>query len=74
MVIFETHWSVNPTWKAEFKQFPDHPIARGVKPFVIEDEWYYHMRFRDNLDGRHAHPLRRTTGTDATRTRWSVQR
>ena len=47
---FETHWSVNPTWKAEFRQFPDHPVTRGVKPFVIEDEWYYHMRFRDNPD------------------------
>ena len=47
---FETHGLVNPTWKAEFRQFPDHPVTRRVKPFVIEDEWYYHMRFRDNPD------------------------
>jgi len=45
---FETDWSVNPTWTAEFKQFPDHPVARGVKPFAINDEWYFHMRFPEN--------------------------
>ena len=48
---FETHWSVNPHWTADFKLFPDHPISSGVKPFAINDEWYYHMRFRQNLDG-----------------------
>ena len=45
---FETFWSVNPTWKAEFAKFPDHPMARGLKPFKIEDEWYYHMRFPED--------------------------
>ena len=45
---FETYWSVNPTWTAEFKQLPVHPITRGVKPFAIKDEWYYHMRFQSN--------------------------
>ena len=48
---FETHWSVNPHWEAEFKSFPDHPVARGVKPFTINDEWYYHMRFRPEMKG-----------------------
>ena len=48
---FEIHWSVNPTWKAAFTQLPDHPVVRGVAPFAIEDEWYYHMRFLDNLEG-----------------------
>jgi type 1 glutamine amidotransferase len=28
-----------------------HPITRGVDPFEIRDEWYYHMRFRDNMEG-----------------------
>ncbi|MDP6930899.1 MAG: DUF1080 domain-containing protein [Planctomycetota bacterium] len=46
---FETWWSVNPHWKAEFKSMPDHPVARGVKPFSIDDEWYYHMRFRPGM-------------------------
>jgi type 1 glutamine amidotransferase len=46
---FETHWSVNPHWTANFKKFPDHPIASGVQPFSIKDEWYYHMRFREEM-------------------------
>ena len=48
---FETFWSVNPHWMAEFKSFPDHPVARGVKPFEIKDEWYFHMRFREGMKG-----------------------
>lgn len=48
---FETFWSVNPHWVAEFKTFPDHPVANGVKPFTINDEWYFHMRFRDGMKG-----------------------
>ncbi len=46
---FEAHWSVNPHWVAEFKAMPNHPITRGVKPFAINDEWYYHMRFREGM-------------------------
>jgi len=48
---FETHWSVNPHWVAEFTKFPKHPVANGLKPFRINDEWYYHMRFKDNMEG-----------------------
>ena len=48
---FETFWSVNPHWKAEFKKFPDHPVARGLEPSEIWDEWYYHMRFTDGMKG-----------------------
>jgi type 1 glutamine amidotransferase len=48
---FETNWSVNPHWTANFKQLPKHPITNGVKPFSINDEWYYHMRFREGMQG-----------------------
>ncbi len=48
---FEKFWSVNPTWKATFQQFPEHPITRGVKPFSIDDEWYYHLRFVPEMKG-----------------------
>ena len=48
---FETFWSVNPTWTASFKQFPEHPVARGLMPFSIEDEWYFHMRFVPDMKG-----------------------
>ena len=48
---FETFYSVNPTWEANFTNFPAHPITRGVQPFKIRDEWYYHMRFVDGMKG-----------------------
>jgi type 1 glutamine amidotransferase len=48
---FETHWSVNPHWTANFASLPEHAITRGVKPFEINDEWYYHMRFQPELEG-----------------------
>lgn len=44
-------WSVNPHWAPKFKDFPDHPIANGVEPFSVHDEWYYHMRFAKNMEG-----------------------
>ena len=47
---FETDWSVNPHWTAEFATLPEHPITRGVRPFAINDEWYFHMRFRSGME------------------------
>ncbi len=48
---FETFWSVNPTWTPDFKELPKHEVTRGVKPFSINDEWYYHMRFVGDMKG-----------------------
>ncbi len=48
---FEPDWSVNPHWDADFKSLPDHPITRGVVPFSTNDEWYYHMRFPEDMKG-----------------------
>jgi type 1 glutamine amidotransferase len=48
---FEINRSVNPTWMADFKTLPQHPITSGVKPFSIRDEWYFFMRFRDGMQG-----------------------
>lgn len=48
---FEPHWSVNPHWTAYYRQLPKHPTTSGVKPFSTNDEWYYHMRFREKLKG-----------------------
>ncbi|MDR2116583.1 MAG: ThuA domain-containing protein, partial [Planctomycetaceae bacterium] len=47
--VYEIFHSVNPFFKAEFKNLPNHPVTRGVRPFTIEDEWYFHMRFLNNL-------------------------
>lgn len=52
---FETHWSVNPHWIADFKGFPQHPISNGLKPYAILDEWYFHMRFTE--EGKLSHIL-----------------
>jgi hypothetical protein len=48
---FETFWSVNPFWTPDFKELPKHDVTRGVKPFAINDEWYYHMRFVEKMEG-----------------------
>jgi type 1 glutamine amidotransferase len=48
---FEPNWSVNPTWEAEYKSFPNHPVTRGVQPFKILDEWYFHARFPEGMKG-----------------------
>jgi hypothetical protein len=64
---YETYWSVNPHWKAEIKQLPDHPITRGVKPFTIDDEWYYHMRFVENM--MNVTPILTAVPPDSTRKR-----
>src|SRR5207244_5459039 len=48
---FEANWSVNPHWTPTFDKIPEHETTRGVKPFSVKDEWYYHMRFVDNMKG-----------------------
>ncbi len=48
---FELNWSVNPIWTAEFEEFPEHSVARGLRPFTMKDEWYFHMRFRPQMQG-----------------------
>jgi hypothetical protein len=48
---FEQFWSVNPHWKAAVAPHAGHPTARGLAPFTLDDEWYYHMRFRDGMKG-----------------------
>ena len=47
----DLNWSVNPHWKPNFNTFPNHPIANGIKPFSVDDEWYYHMRFVEGMKG-----------------------
>lgn len=48
---YETHFSVNPIWTPEFKELPQHPVTRGVKPFAVRDEWYFNIRFREGMTG-----------------------
>jgi type 1 glutamine amidotransferase len=62
---FEENWSINPHWPAHFKEVPKHPVANGVRPFTTNDEWYYHMRFRDNMEG--VTPILTAIPPDSTR-------
>lgn len=46
---FETEWSVNPLWTVRDPLVPSHEVTRGVNPFTIEDEWYYHLRLAKGI-------------------------
>ncbi|TWU51760.1 ThuA domain-containing protein [Rubripirellula reticaptiva] len=48
---YENMHSCNPIWEPYFAVLPDHPITNGVKPFKANDEWYFNMRFVDDITG-----------------------
>jgi len=49
---FEKKLSVNPHWTIKNAVLAkDHPVTRGVKPYSVNDEWYFFMRFRENMEG-----------------------
>lgn len=48
---YENSYSVNPMWSPDYQKFPDHPVARGVKPFSTHDEWYFNMRWTEGQKG-----------------------
>lgn len=62
---YEEGFSINPHWKAEIKTLPEHLIARGVKPFTLNDEWYFNMRFKPELEG--VMPILKATPPDDRR-------
>ncbi len=49
--FFELHYSVNPMWLGEFEEIPEHQITRGIEPFKIYDEFYFNIRFPEELPG-----------------------
>ena len=53
---FEPWHSVSRFWDASFEKLPDHPVTRGVPPFVIHDECYFHLRCTDP-EHNHVTPL-----------------
>ncbi|HYP16210.1 MAG TPA: PVC-type heme-binding CxxCH protein, partial [Opitutus sp.] len=61
---FEPNWSVNPVWPASVTALPEHPVTRGVKPFTSLDEWYFHLRFRD--DDQNVTPILRAVPPAST--------
>jgi Ankyrin repeats (3 copies)/Trehalose utilisation/Ankyrin repeat len=45
---FDPAVSVNPIWSMKSPVIIDHPAARGVKPFSIEEEFYFHIPLRQD--------------------------
>ncbi len=65
---FEVDWSVNPVWKMEAPEISDHPVTRGVRPFSLEDEFYFHLRLRKSIIPLlQAHPPMESLGADGPR-------
>jgi len=62
---YETGFSTNPHWVANFKSMPEHPVTRGVKPFDIKDEWYFNIRFAP--EGKGVTPILKATPPDTER-------
>jgi type 1 glutamine amidotransferase len=46
---FQVNWSVNPIWKMKDPLIAEHPVTHGVNPFEAEEEFYYHIRFREGV-------------------------
>jgi type 1 glutamine amidotransferase len=64
--FYERDYSINPHWDADIRSLPKHPITRGVKPFALRDEWYYGMRWIDDMKG--VTPILQAVPPDNTRT------
>ncbi len=72
---YEHEWSCNPIWTPSFERFPKHPVSNGVRPFAVEDEWYFNIRFRPGFDagsprqigGAEFTPILVAAPSDATR-------
>jgi type 1 glutamine amidotransferase len=63
--FYERDYSINPHWDANIRSLPKHPITRGVKPFTLRDEWYYGMRWIDDMKG--VTPILQAVPPDNTR-------
>ncbi|QEL16482.1 ThuA domain-containing protein [Limnoglobus roseus] len=63
---YEPDYSINPHWDAVIRTLPTHPITRGVKPFTLRDEWYYGMRFPEDM--KNVTPILQAVPPDNTRT------
>ncbi len=60
---YENSFSCNPIWEPNFTAFPAHPVTRGVKPFKVNDEWYFNMRFIGDVTGESAKKIDDVTFT-----------
>ncbi len=78
--VWEKGYSQRAHWVTEHKDFPKHPITRGVKPFKIDDGYLYKLRFVSKMKG--VTPLLRTVNPkkagakldDAAIVAWAFER
>ncbi len=42
--VFENGVGGRGHWESTFEAFPEHPVARGLEPFSINDGWLYGLR------------------------------
>ncbi len=47
--FYDAEISTNPHWDADIRELPKHETTRGVKPFKLTDEWYFNMRFVEDM-------------------------
>lgn len=45
----EDGYSAHGLWTSTFATIPKHPVTNGVKPFSIDDECYFFLRFRPEI-------------------------
>ena len=64
---YEDRYSSNPHWDAELRVHTDHPVGRGVEPTSVHDEWYFNIRFRNEMNG--VTSILEATPSDKTRAR-----
>jgi type 1 glutamine amidotransferase len=69
--FYDPRTSINPHWDADIRALPKHPIANGVHPFTIRDEWYYNMHWvgdvTDVKDAKGVTPILQAVPPDNTR-------
>ena len=65
--VWEEGYSKRAHWVHEFKDFPTHPIALGVKPFKTDDGYLYNLRFVREMKG--VTPLLRTLNPNAKKSK-----
>lgn len=75
----EREWYSDIAFKDEFVDLPSpaHPVTRGVKPFQIEEEYYYDLRFLP--DDQRFSPIVKVPGLekehpDGDIVAWAIQR
>ena len=68
---YDPRTSTNPHWDAAIRSLPKHPITRGVKPFTLNDEWYYNVHWIDDAtdvkDAKNVTPILQAVPPDGTR-------